>query len=419
MIPVTGKNVVVTGVIPGESRTTAEQRLREAGAYVHGSVNATTDVLVTGARVGATKVNAAKAKGITVVPWEQIAWDGAEPFTDPDELVTLPDGTSKRFGDCTTEDVQALLAGLPPVVADVARTRVKQIGPMLALKSDTVPVGPEWSYEIKWDGLRCVAHVQDGAIAMHSRSAKTDYITQFPQIAVELSKLPNCIIDGEIVTHEGGKTEYVVFDCIERDGTDLRGLHLIDRRYNLRAVLAVIEDSDHVARCPVSDNGEGLFNFVREHELEGIVAKKNTSLYLDGARNAVWQKIKVRPAQEFIVVGYTPGEGRRANTFGALLLGYYNADGQLEYAGKVGTGWNDDEHAILQALLDANPHRPGVSPLPPFVPRPIAKDATWIDADAFVVQCEFQRWTEDGRLWHPSYKGQRFDKDAREVVREG
>lgn len=397
MITVAGKNVVVTGTVPGESRVTAQQRLRAAGAYVHDAVNGTTDILVCGAKVGQSKMNAAAKKGITILPWDQIAWDG-QGDGEVSEIPTAP-------------------------TAVVAR----QIGPMLAEKGD-LPVGAEWSYEVKWDGVRCVATVKDGTVAMQSRSGKTDYAAQYPHIAAELATLPDCVLDGELVvlTHAGGsfrdiaqgngRGSFVVFDCIERNGTDLRGDPLHIRRI---AVTSVLEEQPlvFVAQSPWWEDGQALLDYCARNGMEGVVAKQLGSRYLDGARSALWTKVKCRLEQEFIVVGYTSGEGRRADTFGALLLGYIGDDGEMVYAGKVGTGWDDQEHDRLFGILTLNPLIPGVSPLPPFVSKDVAGDTAWVD-DALIVQVAFQRWTEDGILWHPSYQGQRSDKKPGEVRRE-
>lgn len=410
MTSVAGKNVVVTGIIPGESRITAQARLRDAGAFVADTVTKGTDLLITGAKVGKAKTTKAEALGVAVVPWEQIRWNDGD-------TVGRVDYERLAEYDATRPAPRGLIA--------------RQIAPMLCKEGD-LPTGPGWTHEIKWDGFRCVATIKGGAVSMASRSSKTDYALEFPHIAAELAALPDCVLDGEIVVLDNGQggvmadlrgatkgtASFIVFDAIEVGTKDLRSEPLSERRIVVADVLTAGPKLARVTQSPVFPDGPVLLAYCVSHHLEGVVSKQLSSRYEDGGRSGAWVKTKVRPAQEFIVVGYTAGEGRRDSTFGALLLGYYSDDGQLVYAGKVGTGWDDLECDRLHALLLAAPHTPGVSPLPPFVPKDVAGDAVWVDASSLVVQVEFQRWTKDGVLWHPSYQGQRHDKDPADVRRE-
>jgi bifunctional non-homologous end joining protein LigD len=394
---VEGKQVVVTGKIPGESRVTAQAKLRARGALVADAVTAQTELLVTGASVGPKKIAKAKERGIAIVPWEELDFIG---------------GTSA--GEAAPVEVLG---------------RVRQIAPMLASKSDELPTGLDWSFEIKWDGIRCVATVQDGKVAMRSRSDKTDLGERYPHIAAELATLPDCVLDGECVVLDaqgassfaalvGGNgsassVRFIAFDLLEREGEDYRPYALTARRRALDSVLG--EVGMHVGASPVSDNGDELYAYAVANGLEGIVSKRNTSTYQEGARGSNWLKHKIRVGQEFVVIGYKPGEGRRAGGVGALLLAVNDEMG-LRYCGKVGTGFNDAELARLTALLD--PLRiPESSPKVHSVHKNDAKDAIWT-APTMVVQVTFQRWTEDGCLWHPVYEGQRTDKDPAAVVRE-
>ena len=144
------------------------------------------------------------------------------------------------------------------------------------------------------------------------------------------------------------------------------------------------------------------------------MAKRLDSVYEPGVRSRDWLKIKNHLSQEFVVGGYLPGEGSRGR-LGALLLGVYDGDGKFCFAGRVGTGFTEAELTRLLRLLD--PLRRDTPPFDPPPPRPTAKEALWVEPE-IVVEVEFTEWTNVGILRHPSYKGQRTDKDPREVVRE-
>jgi bifunctional non-homologous end joining protein LigD len=166
-------------------------------------------------------------------------------------------------------------------------------------------------------------------------------------------------------------------------------------------------------QTPPSSDGEleSVLAVVRDLGLEGVVAKRHGSTYQPGRRSSDWRKIRLMTRQEFVVAGYRHGQGSRGSGFGSLLVGYHDAQG-LRYAGSVGSGFTEREYARFQALLDAR--RRDESPFVDPVPHP---DVVWCDPD-LVVEVQFAEWTHDGILRAPSYKGQRHDKDARDVVRE-
>jgi bifunctional non-homologous end joining protein LigD len=401
---VTGKKVVVTGVIPGHSRATAEAALRDAGAQVQSGVTRETDLLVTGGKVGATKMNKAAALGVSVVPWEQALAGGA--------------GGS----------VVAALNAKARLAA--ART----VAPMLA-KAGELPAGGGWLFEVKWDGYRCVATVVDGQVAMQSRSGKSDYAAEFPRVAAALAGLPDCVIDGELVVLDAngdssleslssgrgtGAESLIVFDVLELGGVDLRSRPLTERRQALADLAAAFPPS--IAVSPAFEDGEELLAWAAGRGLEGIVAKRAGSSYREGSRTDAWLKVKLRCEQEFVVVGWREGEGARAGMIGSLLLAVNDDDGDLVFVGRVGTGGTDADWENLRERL-----RPCSGPLdldsPLFdlatmgAPQAELRDVQWVVPEV-VVQVRFQRWTEDGRLWHPSVVGVREDKLAGEVVRE-
>lgn len=402
MIDVRGLNVVVTGTIAGESRNTATAKLQDAGANVQSAVTSTTDLLVTGAKVGQSKMAKAASLGARVVSWDDV-WR-----TDPASPAAPP------------------VPAAPPAAA-VARP-VRQVAPQLAKGAD-LPVGDGWLYEVKWDGVRGVVTVRDGEVTMQSRSGKTDYVEQFPHLVADLCRLPDCVIDGEIVVLDAarascfqslgsGTATYVVFDQLEDGEVDLRGDPLEDRRSVLEATVAVL-GSRFVAASPAFDDGEALLATAMAQGLEGIVAKRRQSRYQEGARTSDWVKVKVRCEQEFVVAGWLPGEGALLGSVGSFLLGVFNGVGELVYCGKVGTGGDRDVWDAIRDRLTPVLFSHPDAVLVDLRELSLAerKEATWVLPEV-VVQVAFQRWTNDGRLWHPSFKGERHDKPVQEVVRE-
>jgi bifunctional non-homologous end joining protein LigD len=238
----------------------------------------------------------------------------------------------------------------------------------------------------------------------------------------ELSSFPNCVLDGELVVM-GDELEllpdgcdpdpvarFIVFDILQEDGQDTTLRPLSDRRQIMELL---VPGGCYVARSPVFEDGEKLLDYVREHGLEGVVAKQNASRYVEGGRGDTWVKTKIRLQDEYLVVGYTPGEGSRAGTFGALILGRYDVNGSLIYSGKVGTGFTSD---ILQMLSREMGDLRAV-PIPGDFPRDVIKEGVGVDPQ-LIVEIAYQRKTEDGLLWHPSYQGRRDDKLPRDVVEQ-
>ena len=403
-----GVNVVVTGAIGGESRQTASAKLRDAGALVQASVGRSTELLVTGGKVGRTKIDAAKKNGVEVVPWEDL-W------------AVSSDKLEGERGD-------GILATPATVGHPAYGPRARQIGPMLC-KAGELPVGPEWLYEVKWDGYRCIARVQDGEVSMVSRSGKTDYVGQFPQIAELLNGWPDVVLDGELVVldESGGSSlgsmgskagaTLIVFDVLEMFGSDLRSLPLTDRRRVLEETLELVfanAGGGRIAVSPTFDDGQELLAYVIERNLEGVIAKKRSGVYVEGARS--WVKVKLRNAQEFVVLGWTPGNGALTGRVGGLLLGV-RENGRWLYVGRAGSGPGDVERARLQELLEPleRDRHPEVDTGK--AARAELKDVRWVEP-ALVVHVAFQRWSKDGRLVIPSLKGVRSDKAAVDVTRE-
>jgi bifunctional non-homologous end joining protein LigD len=305
--------------------------------------------------------------------------------------------------------------------------------PMLATLVDDVPAGPEWLHEVKWDGFRAVAFVRGGECELRSRTDK-DLTARFPTVARALQgavRTPDCVLDGEIVAigadgratfsamqqgAEGTTYVYVAFDLLELDGASLVGLPLRDRRSRLDALVDRRRGGVQVSET--FEDGEALLRAADEQRFEGIVSKRADSPYREGRRTREWLKIKTHGRQEFVIAGFTKGQGRRGGSFGALVLGVYDEDtGGLRWAGNVGTGFTDREASSLLGLLEPLARDACPFPEAPKMPRVRRGDVTWVEP-RLVAEVEFVEWTHDGHLRAPSYKGLREDKPAEEVVPE-
>ncbi len=282
----------------------------------------------------------------------------------------------------------------------------------------------DWVYERKLDGLRGIA-VRDGdRVELWSRN-HLSFNSRFPDLVAALGRIPvpAFALDGEIVAFSEGRTDfqllqagpgpggdrpvYVAFDLISLLGRDTTGIPLDERSDLLRRAVG-----GH-GRVSVSEQLTGepaaLLDAACRAGWEGLVAKRRASLYRSG-RSPDWRKLKCSARQELVVGGWTDPSGTRTG-FGALLVGYYLHD-RLVYAGKVGTGFDEQTlrrlHAELTALAAGDP---------PFSDAPRMRDAHWVRPE-LVAEIEFTEWTRDGRLRHPRFLGLRPDKDAREVRRE-
>ena len=303
--------------------------------------------------------------------------------------------------------------------------------PMLATLAADVPRGAGWTFEVKWDGYRAIATESGGETTLTSRNGN-DLTARFLNVAKEIPKAvktPDCVLDGEVCAlDESGRSSfsamqqgkagtpivYYVFDVLEIEGEPVVDLPLVERRKLLEGLL---DRRNRIVRLSETfDDGQALLDAAKQQRLEGIMAKRLDSKYLPGRRTRDWLKIKTHSEQEFVVVGYTKGTGRRASSFGALVLGYY-VSSELVYAGNVGTGFNSKE---IEKLLDKL--RPLRRETPPFrevpkMPKVRKNDVIWVEPK-LVAEVEFAEWTHDGRLRAPSYKGLREDKSAEEVRRE-
>ena len=310
---------------------------------------------------------------------------------------------------------------------------------MLAQSADVLPVGPMWTYEVKWDGYRSIAVKEGARVKLWSRNQK-DLTRDYPGIEVALGKVraPSFVIDGEVVALDasgrpsfqalqhratrGLSLAYVAFDILAVGNEPLIRKPLEERRAQLRSLLAPppasIMMSEALPGSPAWIEAE-----IRRLGLEGIVAKRSDSPYVPGERSDAWVKVKFSPQQEFVVGGYKPD----ASNFESLVVGYYGADKKLHYAAKLRAGFTPHMKAeVFRRIADSPTTRCPFVDLPNSTGRSrwgegITDDdmmkLKWVKPRV-VVEGAFVEWTRDGLLRHPKFVGIRDDKKPRDVIRE-
>jgi bifunctional non-homologous end joining protein LigD len=332
---------------------------------------------------------------------------------------------------------------LPPALASLPETErsllrrarpPRSVEPMKATLTERRFSDPDWIFEPKLDGVRCMAFRRGPRVQLFSRTGRS-LDNSYPEVAEALAAGPtgDFVVDGEIVAFAGGRTSfetlqrrmqihdpdaarrtgvavfYYVFDILHLAGYDLTALPLRTRKAVLRKALS-FEGPVHFVSHRNRD-GEALFEEACRKGWEGLIAKRADSTYTR-KRSRDWLKFKCSNEQEMVIGGFTAPQGARKH-FGALLVGHYEGD-ELRYAGKVGTGFSEatlrDLGAQLRKLEQAEP--PFADP-----PRELPRQARWT-APKLVAQIGFGEWTRDGRLRHPRFLGLRDDKRPREVVRE-
>jgi bifunctional non-homologous end joining protein LigD len=299
--------------------------------------------------------------------------------------------------------------------------------PMLATLAKELPKGPGWLFEGKWDGYRTIAYFRGGDPNLRTRRDQ-DYTERFAAVARELPRAlrtSDCVLDGEICAiDEQGRTSfsamqkggyplvYYVFDLLELEGMPLIDLPFVERRERLDGILD--RRNRTVQLSETFEDGRALEQAARQQGLEGVMAKRAQSRYEPGRRSREWLKVKPgKQRQEFVIAGYTKGQGRRAGRLGALILAV-NRGGELHYVGNCGTGFTEPEIDKLLKLL--RPLERPTSPFPavPKMPRIRKGDVVWVEPK-LVCEVEFVEWTHDGHLRAPSYQGLREDKSPDEV----
>ncbi|MFP4316026.1 MAG: non-homologous end-joining DNA ligase [Desulfovibrionales bacterium] len=304
--------------------------------------------------------------------------------------------------------------------------------PMLATLTDKRFSDPDWIFERKLDGERCLVFRKGSSIRLMSRNRKEINDT-YPELvdAFADQTSEDFVVDGEIVAFAGNTTSFsrlqnrmhlqdpsearnsgirvycYLFDLLHLQGHDTTQLPLRSRKSLLKSTLSF----DDPLRFTTHRNEHGKDSFQKacEKGWEGLIAKDGTSTYVH-SRSRKWLKFKCVNRQEFVIGGYTAPEGKRKG-FGAILIGY-NQDGEFRYAGKVGTGFSDETLETLKDRFDTLERKKS-----PFADGVREKNATWVTPN-LVCEVAFTEWTDDGKLRHPRFQGLRRDKDPKEVMRE-
>jgi len=317
------------------------------------------------------------------------------------------------------------------------------IHPMLATSIDEPFDGAEWLFEIKWDGYRAVAFIENGRVRLVSRN-QNELTARYPELKdlPQSVKAKTAILDGEVVALDeegrasfslmqqrtgfrpGGRRAatnadvpvlYYAFDLLYLDGYDWRRVPLEDRKKKLASILLAgdsLRYSDHYEQ-----QGKALFEIARQKGLEGILAKKRDSIYQE-RRSSEWLKIKIRHRLECVIGGYTEPEGARAN-FGSIVLGLYDRQGRLIHVGQAGSGFNQKSLEEIFKLLKKRETKQK-----PFYGEVEAlRKVTWVKPE-LVAEIEYAEWTEGAntgsgpKLRAPVFLGLRDDKDPRECLLE-
>ena len=314
--------------------------------------------------------------------------------------------------------------------------------PMLATLGSAADIdesSDEWAFEMKWDGIRAIATVEDGRVTLQSRNG-IDATATYPELS-ELATLVkgDAILDGEIIAlNKAGRPDfgllqrrmkltrpsevasataavpvhYMVFDIVE-----LGGRSLVDEPYSQRrADLERTVRSSGVVQVPAAFEGDlaAAMDSSRILGLEGVVAKRTEGTYLVGGRSRSWIKLKHHKTQEVVIGGWRPGAGRRDGEVGSLLMGVPGVQG-LRYIGRVGTGFDDAD--VTELTLTMHKLARKTTPFED-VPADVARDAHWV-SPTLVGEVEFAEWTAAGRLRQPAWRGWRVDKKPADVTREG
>ncbi|MBI5949747.1 MAG: DNA ligase D [Chloroflexi bacterium] len=383
-----------------------------------------------------------------------IAWDHGtyetHKFRDDEVMVTLHGSRIHgRYILFPTGDNGWMVHRMDPPEDPGREPMPRHLAPMLCRPSKLPRDDQQYAFEVKWDGIRALSYVEGGRIRLESRNG-LDITKQFPELRFlgESLGAREVVLDGEIVAPSesgapsferlqarlGLKGEalvrrrakespvvYMIFDVLYLDGRVTMPLPYRERRRLLQS-LGLQGPSWRVSEFH-EGGGAAMFEATKQQGLEGVVAKRLDSAYHPGKRTPAWLKVKHANRQELVIGGWTPGEGGRQSTLGAILVGHYDgtpdeaaARGepqQLLFAGRVGSGFDEPALAALLARL-----RPLEQPENPFAdPRDIPRESHFTRPEV-VAEVEFTEWTRSGTLRHPVFKGLRLDKDPREIVRE-
>ena len=376
----------------------------------------------------------------TMSVWDTGTYE-AEKLRDDEVIVTLHgERVEGKYALFRTKGDQWMIHRMSPPQDPTREPVPHDLRPMFAVSSDSLPRDDaDWSYEMKWDGMRAILVVEGGRITLTSRQGN-DATSRFPELRAlgETLGQIEAVLDGEIVAldehgvpsfeqlqprmHVGSATtarklasERPVV-CMLFDVLWLEGHSTIDLPYReRRGLLEQLQLNGPTWQTPPASfgNGDAVLATAEELGLEGVVAKRLDSTYQPGKRSDAWRKIKPTAGQELVVGGWLAGNGRLEGRLGSLLVGYHDEPGgALRFAGRVGSGLDEVRRAQLEERL-----RPLARDTSPFDKTPKLPAPHWVEPDV-VVEVAFQHWTNAGVLRAPRYRGLRDDKPAAEVVRE-
>ena len=375
----------------------------------------------------------------TMKVWDRGTFELHKWTDDKVELTMSGERLQGRYALFRTKGSDWMVHRMDPPTDPNREPMPERLVPMMARPASGIPrPEDEWSFEVKWDGVRVIAYVRPGRLRLESRNLR-EITDSYPEVRglVGALGMREAVLDGEIVCFdEQGRPSfellqrrmhvtapatvrrlaqrtpvvYAIFDLLYLDGHSLCELPYSERR----ARLEELDLGGPAWRVPAAHFGAGerLLAATREQGLEGLIAKRLNARYEPGRRTGAWLKIKHTQRQELVIAGWLGGEGKRRERIGALLVGYHR-DGQLVYAGRVGTGFSE---ATLEDLGERlQPLRSEKNPFdaPPKLPR----EAVFVEP-RLIAEVEFRAWTEDGVMRAPSFKGLRDDKPAGQVVRE-
>src|SRR5438067_453769 len=327
-------------------------------------------------------------------------------------------------------------------LAKLPAAKARFVDPMKPRPLDTPPTSGDWSYELKFDGIRACAIKNGNKVSLISRNGN-ELRARYPDVADAMKNLPvdECVIDGEVVAlDEEGRSSFQLLQGLEMEGRnspicfyvcDLRQvsgrnvmrLPLTARKQLLAQICDGVPDPIRYSG-EIGGDAQVLLAEVQRRGLEGLIGKMRDSVYEPGRRSGAWIKLKCVNEQEFVIGGFTPPQGARQH-FGAVLVGYYKKKKFL-FAGKVGTGFNTKSLASLHKKFKSEKRDDC-----PFADLPSKQDGQWVQGitpsmmrkitwvnPVFVCQVKFAEWTRDGKLRQPVFLGLREDKKATQVLRE-
>jgi bifunctional non-homologous end joining protein LigD len=374
---------------------------------------------------------------------EMSVWDTGtyetEKWSDREVMVTFSgERVHGRYVLFRTRGNQWMIHRMDPPEDPQRATPPADLKPMLATLAKEAPRSDGWAFELKWDGIRALGYVDGGRIRLVTRNGN-DVTHRYPELRKlgEVFGTRDALLDGEIVAfddngrpsfellqrrmHVDGdsairrlRTEvpvaYVLFDLLWLDGRSLLDMPYEERRARLQE-LKLTGASWQTPPHEVGD-GAATIDVSKRFGLEGVVAKRLDSRYEPGRRSGAWVKVKNSLRQEFVVGGWQPGEGGRTGSIGSVLIGFYDDEGRLHYAGKVGSGLSGASITELTKLFERCSR-----PDSPFDTGRVPKGVEFVEP-VLVVEVRFTEWTAGGNVRQPTFLGVRTDKDPRDVRRE-